>query len=146
MSPPWPPNEFSQNGVTLLNVTTLTSGKNISLLQLLKTLLAATLLGVYSLSPAHATDAFALTLKDHQFAPTELQVPANERFRIEVENRDPTPAEFESTDLHVEKIVVGGGRITVSVGPLRPGTYHFFDDYNPDTTKGTIVATERGVH
>ena len=111
-----------------------------------RALLAATLLGVYPLSPVHATDAFTLTLKDHQFAPTELQVPANERIRIEVENRDPTPAEFESTDLHVEKIVVGGGMITVSVGPLRPGTYHFFDDYNPNTTKGTIVATEGGVH
>jgi hypothetical protein len=130
----------------LPNNTTLTSGKNISLLQLSTSLLAATLLGVYPLSPAPATDAFTLTLKEHQFAPTELQVPANERFRIEVENRDLTPAEFESTDLHVEKIVVGGGKIIVSVGPLRPGTYRFFDDYNPDTTKGTIVATDRGVH
>jgi hypothetical protein len=109
-------------------------------------LLAATLRGAHAPPAAYAMDALTLTLKDHQFAPTELQVPANERFRIEVENRDPTPAEFESTDLHVEKIVVGGGKITVSVGPLRPGSYHFFDDYNPDTTKGTIVATERGEH
>ena len=89
-------------------------------------------------------DVFTLTLTDHQFVPTELQVPANERFSIEVENRDPTPAEFESNELHIEKIVIGGGKITVSAGPLKPGTYVFFDDYRPDTTKGTIIATERG--
>ena len=89
-------------------------------------------------------DVFTLALTDHQFVPTELQVPANERFSIEVENRDPTPAEFESNELHIEKIVIGGGKITVSAGPLKPGTYVFFDDYRPDKTKGTIIATERG--
>jgi Cupredoxin-like domain len=107
---------------------------------------AVVLLGTCSPPVAHAMDVFTLTLKDHQFAPTELKVPANERFGIEVENRDPTPAEFESTDLHIEKIIVGGGKITVSAGPLKPGTYVFFDDYHPDTTKGTITATERGAH
>jgi heme/copper-type cytochrome/quinol oxidase subunit 2 len=91
-------------------------------------------------------DVFALTLKDHQFAPTELHVPANERFRIEVENLDPTSAEFESADLRVEKIVVGGGKITVFAGPLKPGTYKFFDDYHPDVAKGVIIAGEPAAH
>jgi hypothetical protein len=70
-------------------------------------------------------------------------VPAGERFRIEVENQDATPAEFESNDLRVEKIVVPGGRIAVMAGPLKPGTYKFFDDYHPDTATGTISAVER---
>jgi hypothetical protein len=91
-------------------------------------------------------DVFALTLKDHQFAPAELHVPANERFRIEVENLDPTSAEFESADLRVEKIVVGGGKITVFAGPLKPGTYKFFDDYHPDVAKGVIIAGEPAAH
>jgi len=89
---------------------------------------------------AHAEDAYSLTLKDHAFSPTSLQVPANTRFRIEVSNQDTTPAEFESTDLKVEKIVVGGGKIVVYAGPLKPGTYNFFDDYHPDQAKGTITA------
>jgi hypothetical protein len=40
----------------------------------------------------------------------------------------------------VEKIVMGGGKISMFAGPLRPGTYGFFDDYHPDTTKGSVIA------
>jgi plastocyanin len=92
---------------------------------------------------ALAADPVVLTIKDHQFTPSEVSVAAGERFRIEVENKDATPAEFESTDLRIEKIVVPGGKITVMAGPLKPGTYKFFDDYHPDQAKGTLIAVER---
>ena len=92
---------------------------------------------------ALAAEAVTLTLKNHQFVPSEVSVPAGERFRIEVENQDLTPAEFESADLRVEKIVVPGGKIAVMAGPLKPGIYKFFDDYQPDTAKGTMTAVER---
>lgn len=105
--------------------------------------IAAALLCLCFAAPARAMDVFALTLKDHTFTPTELTVPANERFRIEVENKDAIPAEFESGDLRVEKIVVGGGKISVLAGPLKPGVYKFFDDYHPDTAKGTLTAVAR---
>lgn len=87
-----------------------------------------------------APDPVRLTLKDHRFTPAEVTVPTGERFRIEVVNEDPTPAEFESSDLRVEKIVGPGGRITVMAGPLKPGTYKFFDDYHPDSAAGTLNA------
>ena len=93
--------------------------------------------------PARAAEAVTLTLKNHQFAPSEVSVAAGERFRIEVENQDSTPAEFESADLRVEKIVVPGGKIAVMAGPLKPGIYKFFDDYHPDTATGTMTAIER---
>jgi hypothetical protein len=96
-----------------------------------------------SRTAAVAADAVILTIKNHQFTPSEVSVPAGERFRIEVENQDPTPAEFESSDLRIEKIVVPGGKITVMAGPLKPGTYKFFDDYHPDQAKGTMTAVER---
>ena len=92
---------------------------------------------------AVAAEATALTLKDHRFVPNEVSVPAGERFRIEVENQDATPAEFESADLRVEKIIVPGGKITVMAGPLKPGTYRFFDDYHPDTATGTMTAVAK---
>ena len=92
---------------------------------------------------APAAEPLALTLKDHHFTPAEATVAAGERFRIEVTNQDSTPAEFESSDLRVEKIVVPGGKITVMAGPLKAGTYKFFDDYHPDTATGTITAVER---
>jgi Cupredoxin-like domain len=85
---------------------------------------------------ALAAEAIKLTIKGQQFVPTDVSVPAGERFRIEVENQDAAPAEFESADLRVEKIVVPGGKITVMAGPLKPGTYKFFDDYHPDTRGG----------
>lgn len=96
-----------------------------------------------SLSQTRADELLSLKLKDHQFSPTELSVPAGERFRIEVENLDETPAEFESSGLKVEKIVGGGSKIIVRVGPLRPGIYPFFDDYHPDQAKGTLIAIEQ---
>jgi hypothetical protein len=94
-------------------------------------------------SLAFAAEPVQLTLKDHRFVPSELSVPANERFGIEVMNQDPTPAEFESSDLRVEKIVVPGGKITARAGPLKPGTYTFFDDYHPDQAKGTVTAVAK---
>ncbi len=93
-------------------------------------------------SRAWAAEPVVLTIKDHHFLPDAVTVAAGERFRIEVENQDPTPAEFESTDLRVEKIVVPGGKISVSAGPLKPGSYKFFDDYHPETT-GTITAVAK---
>jgi hypothetical protein len=99
-------------------------------------------LGAALIAPASAlaADPIVLTLKDHRFMPAEVSVPAGERFRIEVQNQDAAPAEFESSDLRVEKIVVPGGKITLMAGPLKPGTYKFFDDYHPDTANGTITA------
>jgi hypothetical protein len=93
--------------------------------------------------PSLAGEPVRLTLKDHRFMPDQVTAPAGERFQIEVSNQDATPAEFESPGLHAEKIVVTGGRISVSAGPLKPGTYKFFDDYHPDTATGTLTAVEQ---
>ena len=93
--------------------------------------------------PAAAADPVRLVLKDHRFTPADISVPSGERFRLEIENQDATPAEFESSDLRVEKIVVPGGTISVLAGPLKPGAYTFVDDYNPDTAKGTVIAVSQ---
>jgi hypothetical protein len=92
-------------------------------------------------STAPADELITLTIRDHRFTPDTVSVPSGQRFSIGVVNQDPTPAEFESNDMHVEKIVVSGGKITVNLGPLKPGTYKFFDDYHPDTATGTMTAT-----
>lgn len=102
------------------------------------------LAGLLSIMAAtRAAEPITLSIKDHRFTPTEVTAPAGQRFRIEVQNQDATPAEFESSDLRVEKIVVPGGKITVMAGPLKPGTYKFFDDYHPDTATGTITAVDQ---
>lgn len=93
--------------------------------------------------PALAADPLVLTLQNHRFKPDAATVPAGERLRMEIRNQDGTPAEFESGDLRVEKFIAPGGRISVMVGPLKPGTYKFFDDYHPDTAFGTLTAVKK---
>ncbi|HUH84427.1 MAG TPA: cupredoxin domain-containing protein [Stellaceae bacterium] len=91
--------------------------------------------------PLFAEDApISLTIKNHRFDPPELQVPAGVKLRLLVKNLDGTPEEFESHSLHREKVVAGGGEITVFIGPLDPGTYDFFGDFNPTTAQGRIIA------
>ena len=91
--------------------------------------------------PARADDpSIPITIKDHRFEPTEVLVPAGVKVRLIVKNLDATPEEFESHTLHREKVVAGGGQIVVFIGPLEPGTYDFFGDFNPATAQGRIVA------
>jgi len=95
-----------------------------------------------ALAPAaHAADPeFTLSIKDHRFEPAELQVPAGVKIRLIVKNLDATPSEFESNELHREKVVSPGQQILVIVGPLDPGTYGFFDDFHQDTGQGKLIA------
>jgi hypothetical protein len=81
----------------------------------------------------------SVTLKDHKFSPAEPTAPAGKPVVIEVSNLDSTPSEFESKTLRVEKVVAGGGKISIQVRPLSPGRYRFFDDYHEDTTEGFLV-------
>ncbi len=89
--------------------------------------------------PALAEEpTITITLRDHQFVPSEVPVPAGVKVTLVIRNEQPTTAEFESTSLHREKIVNAGGEITVFVGPLDPGSYEFFDDFH-GATRGHLV-------
>ncbi len=81
-----------------------------------------------------------LTIKDHKFIPETLEVPAGEKIKITVSNEDPTPEEFESYELNREKVIGGNSKAVVFVGPLEPGTYPFFGEFNIKTAKGQIVS------
>lgn len=96
---------------------------------------------VGSALPAKAEDpVFRLTIREHRFDPAELQVPAGTKVKLLIKNLDSTPEEFESTELHREKVVPPGQEVSVFIGPLDPGTYPFFGDFNPKTAQGKIVA------
>jgi len=83
---------------------------------------------------------FTLVIKDHRFDPAELQVPAGVKVRLVVKNEDSTPEEFESSELHREKVVPPGQQILVIVGPLDAGSYGFFGDFHQDTAQGKLIA------
>jgi len=90
-------------------------------------------------APARADDpAVTIAIKDHQFVPSEVQIRANTKVELIIRNEQTTPAEFESTSLHREKVVAPGKAASVFVGPLKPGRYDFFDDFHP-ATRGVLV-------
>ena len=91
-------------------------------------------------APAWAQEPanFTLAIKEHHFEPAELAVPAGIRFTVTVKNLNAAAAEFESSELNREKVVVGGASITVYLGPLTPGSYEFFNDFDP-AARGHIV-------
>ena len=89
---------------------------------------------------ATSQEANTIVIKNHQFSPLPFTIPANQKIRITVDNQDPTAEEFESFDLNREKVVTGGKRIIIFIGPLKPGTYKYFGDFNPKTAQGVIVA------
>ena len=87
-----------------------------------------------------ADDSFSLTIKDHRFEPSQLQVPAGKKLKLVVKNLDPTAEEFESHDLKREKIIAGKGQATINIGPLKPGTYRFVGEYHESTAQGQLIA------
>ena len=104
------------------------------------TLAIAAAVGLASLPAVADTPEFTLVIKSHRFTPAELTVPAGQKIRLTVENRDATPEEFESYDFNREKIVPAKGRIALFIGPLKPGRYKFFGEFNLDTAQGILVA------
>ncbi len=92
-----------------------------------------------SAGAAGADPGVSITVRDHQFIPAEVPVPAGVKVELTIRNDQSVPAEFESTSLHREKVIPPGTAGSVFVGPLAPGRYEFFDDFHP-ATRGTLVA------
>jgi len=88
---------------------------------------------------AQESTTLHITLKGNRFQPSELSAPANKPLTIVVTNGDSAPAEFESTTLRVEKVVTGGGTISLNIRPLAPGRYRFFNDFHQETDGYLVV-------
>jgi len=104
------------------------------LLPLLASLLAATSVA------AAAEPEVLLVLRGHRFEPSEFTVPANQRIKLVVHNQDDSAEEFESHALNREKVVPGQAKVTIFIGPLKPGRYPFVGEYHEATAKGVVVA------
>ena len=102
--------------------------------------LAAAIIAISFLAQAEQPPEFHIIIKDHKFKPAEVIVPANTKVRLIVENQDPTPEEFESHEMHREKIIAGNKTAKILIGPLKPGKYPFFGEFNQDTAQGMVIA------
>jgi hypothetical protein len=79
-----------------------------------------------------------LVIDHQQFAPNKLIIASGIKTRIVIRNQDAMPTEFESYELSREIVVPGHGEATIYVGPLEPGSYQFFNDFNHDM-QGVVV-------
>ncbi|MFZ1207577.1 MAG: cupredoxin domain-containing protein, partial [Pseudolabrys sp.] len=111
-------------------------GKQMRTLLILLSLATAVVLAPAELRAQDVT----ITIKNHRFTPSEVKVPANKRIQLTVVNDDPTPEEFESREMKVEKVIPGKSKGVVRIGPLAPGRYPFFGEFNEATAKGVVIA------
>jgi len=88
------------------------------------------------------TPVFELVIRDHLFYPAELRVPANQKVKLLIINEDSSPEEFESYELNREKVILGNSRAVVFIGPLAPGRYPFFGEFNMSTAQGVVIVEE----
>ena len=102
--------------------------------------LALASLAGLQLAKADVTPTFSIEFHDGKVTPTRLEVPANRRLRIELHNTGITPAEFESTQLRVEKVLAAQSTSVLVIRTLDPGQYTFFDDFHPNAPKAVLVA------
>ncbi|OGB07217.1 MAG: hypothetical protein A3E79_04695 [Burkholderiales bacterium RIFCSPHIGHO2_12_FULL_61_11] len=91
-------------------------------------------------SYADGMPTFNLAIRAGRFVPEVIEVPANTKFRLLIKNEGPGAEEFESIELHKEKVLAPGASSFLIFQPLKPGAYKFFGDFHPMTAQGHFVA------
>ena len=87
-----------------------------------------------------ADNEVELVISNHRFEPPEVKVPAGQKIKLIVHNQDTGAEEFESHELNREKIIAAGAKATIFIGPLSPGRYPFYGEFNEKTAQGAVVA------
>jgi len=88
---------------------------------------------------------FQLTLKNHLFYPAEIKILENTKVKLIIYNQDQTPEEFDSFDLNREKVIFPEKKAVIFIGPLSPGRYEFFGEFNPNSAQGTIIVVPKAL-
>lgn len=86
---------------------------------------------------------YLIEMKDGQLNPLQLVVPTKTRFRILARNIGSKPAEFESNQLRLEKVLFMGAEESMNVTPLDEGSYDYFDEFSPGM-EGKVIAKPGG--
>jgi hypothetical protein len=97
-------------------------------------------LTIFSCTVFSKTPLIEIRIKDHLFFPSEIVIPVETKIKLLVINEDETAEEFESYELNREKIIMGGSKAIIFIGPLKTGRYPFFGEFYPKTAQGVIIA------
>jgi len=98
-------------------------------------LLAALSTQAWSADPAER----ALSIREHRFEPSEIRIPAGQKIKLVVHNQDAKPEEFESHALNREKLIAPNAKANIFIGPLAPGRYPFFGEFNEKMARGVVI-------
>ncbi|PSU69792.1 cupredoxin domain-containing protein [Photobacterium phosphoreum] len=102
-----------------------------------KSVLTSVLLLASSNSFAH-TEIVEIVMKNHQFHPANLVIPANHKVKLVIKNQDNNAEEFESHALNIEKVIPANSEGFVYIKPMKPGKYKFVGEYHEDDMYGMI--------
>ncbi len=115
--------------------------KSAAYVWLARVAIAFAVTGFCPFRPAAAEDTIInVTIKDHQFSPSEIHVKAGQPAQLKIKNEDTTAEEFDSSALKVEKVIAGGKEGTIRLRALQPGRYPFIGEYHESTAKGVVIA------
>ncbi len=89
---------------------------------------------------AEALPNYEIIIADGVFTPSSIEVPANKRFKITIKNTGKVPAEFENLSFRVEKVLGPDVTSFVVIHPLKPGSYHFIDDFHINMPGFNIIS------
>lgn len=89
---------------------------------------------------AQGLATYPVVIKNGRIDPVRLEVASGVKIKLTIKNEGPGPSEFENLDLRVEKVLGPGASSFVVIHPLRPGSYHFIDEFHPENPGMTIVA------
>ena len=103
-----------------------------------KKIIFGSVLALYSLLAQAEDPVYEVRIQNHLFMPEVIEIPSATRVKLIVHNDDATPEEFESYPLNREKVIAGNSRIVLFIGPLEPGSYPFFGEFNPELAQGRI--------
>ena len=104
------------------------------------TFASLTILATSALSARAGDSPSQLRFERGAVEPGRLTVPANAPVKLQLTNAGDAAVEFESFELHRERVVQPGQTITVYIPALAPGAYSFVDDFSHGTTSGEIIA------
>ena len=93
-----------------------------------------------ALADAVPAPVVTIVLKDHRYTPDVITVPAGQKIRIDITNRDATTDDFESADMHVDRDLKPHEHAVFSIGPLKPGHYAFTGELYAATAHGEVIA------
>lgn len=83
---------------------------------------------------------YSVVIKDGHIIPARLEVPAETKIKLAINNEGSCSCEFENLDLRVEKVLAPGASSFVAIHSLKPGSYRFFDEFHPSASEMLLIA------